>query len=187
MKLLTHNILMCVKKGCTEEHFPLKIEVVKATQVRSDFNEGFIRNMLSRLHWPALVMAGRDVNLNIPPEMPATPDEAFLRALHDVLFDFHIEEGTLLCRNCGHRYPIKNGIPNMLLAEDQVPTPKTKSPTTTNSTSASASASTTTSTTTSTSTSTSPSSPPIEPSDSTATTSTSNSTSTSAVPPQENS
>jgi multifunctional methyltransferase subunit TRM112 len=29
-------------------------------------------------------------------------------------------EGALVCPNCARRYPIKNGIPNMLLNEDEV-------------------------------------------------------------------
>ena len=32
----------------------------------------------------------------------------------------HIMEGALVCPNCARRYPIKNGIPNMLLNEDEV-------------------------------------------------------------------
>lgn len=26
----------------------------------------------------------------------------------------HVEEGKMTCRNCGHIYPIQNGIPNMV-------------------------------------------------------------------------
>lgn len=34
--------------------------------------------------------------------------------------DIHVTEGALVCPNCARRYPIKNGIPNMLLNEDEV-------------------------------------------------------------------
>ena len=61
-------------------------------------------------------------------------DDDFLKALHHVLFEvsnsslipyathfitsfhfqIHVEEGAMICPNCGHAYPISNGIPNMV-------------------------------------------------------------------------
>ena len=29
-------------------------------------------------------------------------------------------EGVLMCPNCKRKYPIKNGIPNMILKEDEL-------------------------------------------------------------------
>lgn len=58
------------------------------------------------------------------------PDEAFLQALHHVLLQvrsgalmlqLHVVEGEMVCPNCSHTYPIRNGIPNMLLAEHEIP------------------------------------------------------------------
>jgi multifunctional methyltransferase subunit TRM112 len=39
---------------------------------------------------------------------------------HRRTLQIHIMEGALVCPNCARRYPIKNGIPNMLLNEDEV-------------------------------------------------------------------
>lgn len=56
-------------------------------------------------------------------------DEELLKNLHHVLLEvrrtsccervsyppqIHIDEGAMLCPNCGHSYPISNGIPNMV-------------------------------------------------------------------------
>lgn len=31
-----------------------------------------------------------------------------------------VKDGKMTCRNCGHIYVIKDGIPNMLLSEDEI-------------------------------------------------------------------
>jgi multifunctional methyltransferase subunit TRM112 len=53
------------------------------------------------------------------PDNPAE-DESFLQALHTVLMDTQVKEGKMICSNCQHCYPIKDGIANMLLREDEV-------------------------------------------------------------------
>ena len=47
-------------------------------------------------------------------------DEPALMALHKILFDIHVHEGNLICPESGRRFPIKDGIPNMLLHEDEI-------------------------------------------------------------------
>lgn len=58
----------------------------------------------------------------LPPAPPAEPekDEAFLRSVHDLVLDLHINEGALVCGHCGRRYPIRKGVPHMLLKEDEL-------------------------------------------------------------------
>jgi multifunctional methyltransferase subunit TRM112 len=46
--------------------------------------------------------------------------ESVLKALHFFLFDVHVVEGCLICPDTGRRFPIKDGIPNMILHEDEV-------------------------------------------------------------------
>ena len=43
-----------------------------------------------------------------------------LTYIHHILFEVLIEEGSLICKNCGKEYEIKNGIPNMVLNDDEV-------------------------------------------------------------------
>jgi multifunctional methyltransferase subunit TRM112 len=47
-------------------------------------------------------------------------DEDMLQELHHFLFELHVLEGHLVCPESGRRFPIKDGIPNMLLHEDEV-------------------------------------------------------------------
>jgi len=47
-------------------------------------------------------------------------DEAFLRKAHHALMEVEIIDGHLKCPESGRKFPIQNGIPNMLLNEDEV-------------------------------------------------------------------
>lgn len=56
----------------------------------------------------------------LPTELPSEPDDETLSNLHRVLMDIHVIQGTLVCPDTGRRFPIKEGIPNMILHEDEV-------------------------------------------------------------------
>lgn len=47
-------------------------------------------------------------------------DTDMLRELHNLVFEIHVQEGSLICPESGRKFPIKDGIPNMLLHEDEV-------------------------------------------------------------------
>jgi multifunctional methyltransferase subunit TRM112 len=47
-------------------------------------------------------------------------DEEFLKRLHIVLLEVEIIEGELICPETGRKFPISNGIPNMLVNDDEV-------------------------------------------------------------------
>ncbi|CAO3613014.1 unnamed protein product [Cunninghamella blakesleeana] len=59
---------------------------------------------------------------NIPNEIPenATENEEFLKVLHSILLETHVQQGKMVCNGCQHIYNIKDGIPNMLLAEHEI-------------------------------------------------------------------
>lgn len=44
----------------------------------------------------------------------------FLQAVHLLLLDTHIMEGSLVCGGCKREYSIQQGIPNLRLNEDEV-------------------------------------------------------------------
>ena len=47
-------------------------------------------------------------------------DKNVLEYLHNILFEVEIEEGNLVCANCGREYMIKRGIPDMVLKDDEI-------------------------------------------------------------------
>lgn len=104
--------------------YPLTIEVVNVVVNEVDFNPDFISRMIPKLEWSALVQAAQQVGRSegLPEELipDYEKDEEFLKKAHHVLLEVEVEEGSLVCPESGKKFPIKNGIPNMLLNEDEV-------------------------------------------------------------------
>lgn len=61
MRLVTHNMLMCNVKNCKTNNFPLKIKATQVDRVESEFRPEFIKHMLNKIDWTALVSAAKDV------------------------------------------------------------------------------------------------------------------------------
>nr|CAG4645297.1 EOG090X0LTV [Leptodora kindtii] len=124
MKLITHNMLTskCLK-GVTVG-FPLGIiaKDVKISEV--EFNGEFISRMIPKLDWPALYKAAESVGqLNDLPQTVVDDyegNEEFLRKAHHVLLEVEVISGELVCPETGRKFPVNEGIPNMLANEDEV-------------------------------------------------------------------
>jgi len=121
MKLLTHNLLRSNVKG-VKKGYPLRIEATKVELKETEFNAEFIRRMLDRLDWQALRTAAAELDPNVRlPESPGSADdEAFLRLVHRALVELVLVDGFLICPESGRKFKVENGIPNMLLNEDEV-------------------------------------------------------------------
>lgn len=61
MKLLTHNLLMCNKKGCTINNFPLKINSTNQKVVKFEFDKELLMRTLKKVDLCALTQATKDV------------------------------------------------------------------------------------------------------------------------------
>ncbi|CAG8547516.1 10877_t:CDS:2 [Cetraspora pellucida] len=120
MRLVVHNMLQCHVKGCVSNNFPLQLLDVELEIQEIEFNPRFLQNMLPRLDWRAFVTTAAQIGINsLPQDLPEVFDEDFLKKLHRILFETHIVQGKMICANCSHEYPVKDGIPNMLLSEDE--------------------------------------------------------------------
>jgi len=56
-------MLQCHVKGCTTDNFPLKIQDAELDAVEAEFNAEFIKRMIPKLDWPALVATAFEVRL----------------------------------------------------------------------------------------------------------------------------
>lgn len=142
MRLLTHNYLQSNVKG-TDKGYPLCIEPSKIEYEESPVDTEFVRALLPKINYEALLFGIRQIapvcvseKIDVVPELPDSidtmlggddgvdgggdSDEAFLRQIHTVLFDLHVVEGHLVCPDTGRRFPISMGIPNMILHEDEI-------------------------------------------------------------------
>jgi multifunctional methyltransferase subunit TRM112 len=126
MRLITHNLLTCNKKG-VETGFPLRIEPETVEVVESEFNAEFMRKMVTKLDWAAFLAGAEALKVadGLPRALPSEGqdpplDEQTLRKVHHALMDVHVKQGKLICPESGREFPIVDGIPNMLLNEDEV-------------------------------------------------------------------
>jgi len=114
--------MMCNRKQCSGG-FPFKIQARETKMTESEFDADIVRSMLGRLEYDALVATAASLGMSsLPPSYTPSDleDDMFLRAVHDVILDFHVEEGELVCPLCERKFPITMGIPNMLLHDDEV-------------------------------------------------------------------
>ena len=85
--------------------------------IETDYNENFMKHVVPSLHWPSVLVAAEAVGFE---GLPATlensmlDDADFLQALHHLLLDIHIVQGTLECPESGRTFPITDAIPNMM-------------------------------------------------------------------------
>jgi len=121
MQLLTMNTLRCTRKDVKEGG--LRLVATKVEVLESAYDGEFLSHLLPSLDWPALRDAASAVGVTSLPETlddELRGDEAFLRALHHVLFDVHVIQGQLVCRESNQVFPIDEGRPNMMLPESLV-------------------------------------------------------------------
>lgn len=89
-----------------------------------EFNPEFVSRVIPKLDWGALYKAADSIGhlgeLPMEPVQDYENNEDFLRRVHHVLLEIEIINGDLVCPETGRKFPICDGIPNMLLNEDEV-------------------------------------------------------------------
>ena len=105
-----------------QSSFHLQAKDVKVCE--AEFNPEFIARVITRLDWPVIVKAAKDLGhgSDLPTELPEhyETENDFLKKAHHVLMEIDIINGDLVCPETGRRFPVSDGIPNMLLNEDEV-------------------------------------------------------------------
>lgn len=128
MRLVTHNILQCHIKTCTSnKNYPLTLSNIKYNKIDIEPEKAtpLLARLLPRLDYPVVKLALDQCGIpseDLPTQLPdnAQEDEFFLTNLGKYLMGIDIESGEMICNDCGHVYPITDGIPNMLLNENEI-------------------------------------------------------------------
>jgi multifunctional methyltransferase subunit TRM112 len=125
MRLLTHNALRNNAAAAKGKGFPLRITATEVEVKDScPFDERrlvFVEGLLSTLDWSALIEAASQLGIpTLPPVLTEdlAEDPEFLEALHHVLMNVHLIQGILTCPATGREFPVRDGIPNMVLEEE---------------------------------------------------------------------
>jgi multifunctional methyltransferase subunit TRM112 len=74
---------------------------------------------------PFMIQAATEMGIpTLPPALTEdmANDQAFLEALNHILFHVHLVQGMLTCPVTSREFPVQNGIPNMLLQEEECET-----------------------------------------------------------------
>jgi multifunctional methyltransferase subunit TRM112 len=128
MRLFTHNILQCHVKGCNKQNYPLTLRNIKYNtipDIQPEKATALISRLLPKLDYSTVKVSLQQCGIeggDLPLELPenASQNENFLSNLGKHLMGIDIESGEMVCEGCGHIYPITEGIPNMLLNENEI-------------------------------------------------------------------
>lgn len=112
----------------------MNVEVTTINCEESPLDKAFLLNLLPKINYLALRSAVQQLSQHCDPPLPELPEQldvtdkeinenlsdATLTNLHRVLFDVYLVEGWLVCPDTGRKFPVKQGIPNMILHEDEI-------------------------------------------------------------------
>jgi multifunctional methyltransferase subunit TRM112 len=144
MRLLTHNMLQCNVKKCIRG-YPLHLEQVEYQAQDIEFNKEFLERIVPKLDWSAFQTTLKE-HLAWTPHIQTPPillsedgqndngdqtidnaqlipydldNEEWWKVFHEYLLNRKIIHAKMTCTSCNHVFPIKDGIPNMLVREDE--------------------------------------------------------------------
>jgi len=128
----------------TEKGYPLDIEATNVIEEESPIDVSLLKKLVPKLEYSALRQAcqqlaeqrpedpgSKPIRIpelpdQLPPSFDSSTDDVdsatkqLYEDLHHVLFNIHVIEGALVCPDTKRRFPIKDGIPNMILHEDEL-------------------------------------------------------------------
>ncbi|KJH42818.1 hypothetical protein DICVIV_11182 [Dictyocaulus viviparus] len=148
MKLLTHNFLSSRFLKNVTNGYPLILRANQKANKEVEFNEKFVLNMMPKVNTTSSLFIDKigyeqcdfmrslkvdyaslynaALSIGEAGNMPAALPEDWetnvpvLMELHRVMLCVEIVDGELECPDTGRKFPIKDGIPNLLVSENEV-------------------------------------------------------------------
>jgi multifunctional methyltransferase subunit TRM112 len=117
----------------TTKGYPLIIDATAVVIEESPVDRDLILATMPKLDYSALLKARSDLadadcckDESIPalPEVLPTDlttcDDGLIADLSRIVFDVHVMEGKLICPDTKREFIVKDGIPNMIMHEDEI-------------------------------------------------------------------
>jgi len=125
MKLFTHNMLTSQMIRNVQVGYPLKLTASEVVVNESAYHPTFLIRMLPKVNWSVLVDAIQSIghgDIGLPPALTEDYDrnDDLLKKAYRALFEIEVITGEMECPESGRKFPIQNGVPNMLINEDEV-------------------------------------------------------------------
>lgn len=115
---IDHLMFTCLQPKLTSIFAPKANEV---KEVNVDFNKEFIERIVPKIDWNVLSTTAGQFGVELPSEFkPTEASEELLKQVHHALLEIEVVDGQLVCPETGRKFPISQGIPNMLCNEDEV-------------------------------------------------------------------
>ena len=126
MKAITHNLLMCNIKKCSEgnKNYPFIIIGKEVVNKEYEFDLEATKKLFEKQDKNGLNQFCKDLNLfkydftNVSDEVKNQKE--FWEYVHKILYETLVNEGCLKCPNCQREFPIKKGIVDMVLRDDEI-------------------------------------------------------------------
>ena len=112
---------MCNNKVCNINNYPLRIVPSKVDVIPTEYNKELTKKFINKVDFNGLIQAIKDLNISdIKYDYKCLnqndfENEEVLKELHNILFETILIDGSLQCSNCGIKYPVNNGIADMVL------------------------------------------------------------------------
>ncbi|KAK7574489.1 hypothetical protein V9T40_011680 [Parthenolecanium corni] len=117
--MLTSRCLKGVVTG-----YPLGIVAKEIKIQESEFNKDFITRLIPKLDWNVFWSTAKQIGYEGSLTQQIIADyennENFLKDVHHALVEVDIFEGELICPETNRKFPITDGIPNMLIKDNEL-------------------------------------------------------------------
>lgn len=121
MKLLLLTLLTCKNPDCATDPRVLRVFLQAGELDESRPAPGLLAEAVERVGYEAILQVAQDCELTdvgLPQTLPPMwrRDSGLMAALHELLLNREIVEGTLTCPTCGCVYRVSGGVPVMRAA-----------------------------------------------------------------------
>jgi multifunctional methyltransferase subunit TRM112 len=106
-----------------DKNHHLKLFIEQSQIIEKELRPVMVKKLAYKLNWALFVSTASSIGQE---GLPETLEDSWLeveenvKSLHNMLFQFEVIEGKLVCENCERVYQVKEGIPNLILEESEI-------------------------------------------------------------------